>query len=179
VAKVEGENLDFDDLNRLGDDAAPQETAGEPSEGDLAELAADLAEGEVQPAETEKAEELPAPEVGAAEESPKGPSNLPTYLAWAGAIAAVVVLLALGWLEVLCISTALYVVSMGLVSYGIWQGRRSNSIYTVLLACALAAVLTALYCLWLEAGRYQFDVNARDARPRVGMSRTIDARWLA
>ena len=102
--------------------------------------------------------------------------KLPIYLEWGGAIGIPVIILALAWFEVLYFSTALYVISVGFIPYGIWKGRETNTVYTVILGCTLVAVLTAIYCLWLEVGRYNFEVKAKQ---RAGISRPIQAGFLA
>ena len=166
MANVDGENLDFDVLKELGEEVAPAEPTAEPQATEPSE-----AEGE-----HKKAEPSEVSEEGFQEETEKGPSKLPVYLEWAGVIAIPAIILALAWLGVWYFSTAFYVISVGLIPYGIWKGRETNTVYTVILGCTLVAVLTAIYCLWLEVGRYNFDVKAKQ---RVGLSRPIQAGFLA
>jgi hypothetical protein len=89
------------------------------------------------------------------------------YVEWAIAagIGATIVVLAL--LGLLFFSTAVYFITVGLIAYGLWRNRRSNDIYIVLLGCALIFVCTAMYFLWTELGRYQFEIKAKQ---RVSMN---------
>ena len=75
----------------------------------------------------------------------------------AGGIALVLLLLAL--VGLFNFSTAFYVVAVGVLAYALWKMRELNDLYTVILGFALIAILTAVYCLWLEVGRYQFDTK--------------------
>ncbi len=105
------------------------------------------------------------------EAEPEKPATLSEQLkanldwAIAGGIAVVMLLLAV--LGLFNYATAIYVVAVGLVVYAMWKMRETNDLYTVVLGCALIAILTAIYCLWLEWGRYQFDTRAREAKQRV------------
>ena len=159
---VDGENFDLDALKGIVEEAAPEEPTAEPIEG--------------QPVEAEQAELREASEEGFQEETEKGPSKLPVYLEWAGVIAIPVIILALAWFGVWYFSTAFYVISVGLIPYGIWKGRETNTVYTVILGCTLVAVLTAVYCLWLEIGRYNLEVKAKQ---QVDISQPIQAGFLA
>jgi hypothetical protein len=96
--------------------------------------------------------------------------KLPWYLDLAVAGAVALVLLGLAALHLFGFSTALYLIAIGLIPYGVWKGGAANSIYTMILACALAAVVTAAYLLWLELERYHLDIKAREGRQRVAMS---------
>lgn len=150
MANVNGEspNFNFDELEMLGEETAPVEPIAEP--------AAEQPIGtEREQADTEKPEEGEVPEELAAGEGEKKLGELPVYLEWGGATAISVILLALALLHILYFATAFYVISVGFVGYAIWKGRATNTVYTVILGCALVAVLTAIYCLWLEVGRYQ------------------------
>ena len=49
------------------------------------------------------------------------------------------------------------------------MGRKTNTVFVVILGCVLAAVLTSVYCLWMELVRYKFDIKAQDAKQRVSM----------
>ncbi len=124
-------------------------------------------------AETEKVEE-PAEETPA-EEKPekeaKPPSKLMANLDWAiaGGIAALLLLLGLSGL--LNLATAVYAISVALVLFAIWKSRQTNDMYTVILGCALIAILTAVYCLWMEVGRYRFDIKAREAKQHASAPR--------
>jgi len=153
VSQGNDDHLDFDDLNLSGDDLAMEEPAA----------------GEVASEEAAPAEPLTPPEEPVVADEPAGKSpgaSLP-YVEWCIAAAVAVVILGLGWRGIMYLSTALFIVSIGLVCYALWRCRQSSGIETVLLGCALVAVLTALYCLWLEMGRYGFDIKARDSKQRV------------
>jgi hypothetical protein len=56
--------------------------------------------------------------------------------------------------------------------------RKTNDLYTVILGCALIAILTGIYCLWLEWGRYQFDTKARQAKQHASAARLPGPRSL-
>jgi hypothetical protein len=144
---------------------AAEETAAKPAEAEGQEAAAESAgEGEEEPATEEKPEPKPA--------------KWPFFVEWGAIVGVPVILLGIAFLHLLYFATVIYVVSVALIPYAIWKGRQTNSVYTVILGCALVAVLTAVYCLWLEVGRYQFDIKAREAKQRVSMSVGIDAGFL-
>jgi hypothetical protein len=184
VANIEDEGFNFDDLNLPLDEltaAEPEVTAETPGE-----LAPELAEPEAEPLETEKAEEQPyeeqpheEPAEATAEPVEKIPRKLPAHFALGVAIAAVLVLLALALIHVLYFSTGLYLISIGLIVYATWRDRATNTVYAVILGCALAAVLTAMYCLWLELDRYQLDIKARQIKAPVSVSRLVETQRLA
>ncbi len=169
MANVEGENPNLDALKVSGEEAVSAEPAAIASP----DLAAPTGEATAEPVQAEQAETETAEVEGA-----KEPGNLLVYLEWGGAIGIPAIILAFAWLEVLYFSTALYAISVGFIPYGIWQGRKTNTVYTVILGCTLVAVLTAIYCLWLEVGRYRFDIKAQNAKQRVGMSQPIEAGFL-
>ena len=176
MADIEGGSPDFfDDLDALavpGEDIASPDQAAEPTAEPVSELLADVGDAEA----AQIGEPTAEPEKPAAE---KKPSKLPLYLELAGAIGIPLLLLVLAWLQVLNFSTALYIIAVGFIPYGIWKDRETSTVYTVILACALAAVLTAVYCLWMEWGRYQFDVKARGAKQQVRASQPLQPASLA
>jgi hypothetical protein len=102
-------------------------------------------------------------------------SRLPQYLEWGALVGIPVVLVALATVQFIYFATALYLLSAGFVGYGIWRGRATGTIYTVLLGCAVIAILTALYCLWIELGRYQFNIRAKPPYSMV-QSPVVDSR---
>jgi hypothetical protein len=177
LAGLEAEDLippDFESL--LSSETVAPDAAEEPAleTAPMVEVVAEDAG-----AATEKAEEPGAegpaeekPEEEPAEKEAKPAGKLMAYLDWviAGGIAAGLLLLAL--VGLLNLSTAIYAVSVVVVVSAIWKARQTNDLYTVMLGCALVAILTAIYCLWLEVGRYRFDVKAREAKQRVS------APWL-
>lgn len=151
---------DLDDLMTPGDDLAPLEPDMElPDE--LATV--EPVEMEDVPVEDEQAlqEQEEASESEPDEQPLEKPTGLPPYLGLAGVVAGAVIVLALVFLHFIYLGTAIYAICVGLVLYGIWKDREMNTVYTALLGCALIAVLTAVYCLWIELGRYQFDISAK------------------
>jgi hypothetical protein len=78
-----------------------------------------------------------------------------------------VLLLAMGFIGLIFLATAVYFIAISVISYTIWVERKTNTVYTVMLGCALAAAVTCFYCLWLELGRYNFDIGAKNAKSRV------------
>jgi hypothetical protein len=118
-------------------------------------------------------------EAAAAEKKAKPQSKLMANLDWAIAGGVAVILLVVGLVGLLNFSTAVYAISVGLVFLAFWRGRRTNDLYTVILGCALIAVLTAVYCLWQEVGRYRFDIKAREAKQHVSAPRLPETRFLA
>lgn len=167
----------LDDLlssEMIGPEAA-EEAALQPA-AQSSEVAA-----EGQATETEKAEPSAAHEEDVEEkaEEAKKPSKLMSYLDWPVAAGAAAILLILAACQMLNFSTAIYVISVGCVACAIWKFRRTSNVYTVILGLCVIAILTSLYCLWLEVGRYQFDVKAREAKQRVSVSWPTEARFLA
>jgi hypothetical protein len=164
VANVEGESPNPDELKTPDEEATATEGAVPADEVVAAEAA-----------------ELERPVVDEEEEEEVEPSKLPFYLEIAGLIALPVIifvmasgdLLGVG-LNVLSIWTALYVIGLCLIAYILWMSRRSNTVYTVFLGCVLAAMLTASYCLWMELMKYQFDLNAREVKAKIGMSVPVE-----
>lgn len=145
------------------EESQPAEEAAAKPKGQEA-AAEPTGEGEEKSASEEKAEAKPIP--------------WPLYAEWGALVGIPVILLGLASLHLLYFATVVYVVSVALIPYGIWKSRQTSNVYTVILGCALAAVLTALYCLWLEIGRYQFDIRAREAKQRVSISLRIDPEFL-
>jgi hypothetical protein len=123
------------------------------------------------------------PEAVAAQETPpQSPEQAPAakksvklpgqYMEWGGAFLLFIVLLTAASLRIIFFSTAVYVIVVGLVCYAIWKSRATNTVYIVILGCTLVAILTAVYCLWTELDRYDFDVKARKAKQPFGMMQT-------
>ena len=190
MADVEGESPKFEDLNLPGEESAASEPSAEPPaeaasevsfsrEPEASEAAVESPEGET--AEVEIAEEAAEQyeadqrdgEEGEQPEEETPPNKLPVYLEYAGLACIPLILLVLGYSEVVFFSTALYLIGLGLIPYGIWKGRETNTVFTVILGCALAAVFTAIFCLWMEFGRYQFDVKAQEVKQRVSMVQPV------
>jgi hypothetical protein len=166
VAKVEDDNLNFEEMNLPDEDLSlPDE---EPAQVELADEAATaspvMAEEE---AVVEKAED-------AEEKKKKDSDKLNFYLICAGAAAIPVLLIVLAFADMILISTALYVICLGLIGFGLWMERKTNTISIVFLGCALAAILTAVYCIWIELRRYNFDIRAREAKERSAMTQPME-----
>lgn len=157
----DGDNLDFGDL-KLPDIDVFEEHAEPANEAD--EVMSEPVKPEVEQTEEEKVAE-PEPK--------KEQNNQSALIEWVGAVGVLLILLAIAWLGMLNFSTAIYLIAVAFVPFGIWKGRKTSTIFTVILGCTLIAVLTAVYFLWVEFGRYQFDVKARDGKHRIGMSQTI------
>jgi hypothetical protein len=185
LAGLDAEEFIPPDFESLLTSETVEPKVAEPSALPAAAPAVEVAAQEAAP-ETEKAEEPakeePAkeePGETAAEKKAKPSSPLMAYLDWAiaGGVAALLLLLAL--VGLLNFSTVLYVISVGLVLYAIWKGRQTNDLYAVMLGFSLIAVLTAVYCLWLEVGRYHFDVKAKEAKQHASAPRLPETHSLA
>ncbi len=138
----------------------------EPSgESMSAEVESRAAEAEV--AATEKEAEVPGEEVPAE----KPPSKWPRYLEIAILILVLLAISISAWQQWIFISTAIYILAVAAIPYALWKTRKTATIYTVFLGCVLAAILTAVYCLWVELGRYDFDIKAQEAKQRTVWSR--------
>ena len=191
MAKSEDHIPNFDNLDISDDKAAPSEPASaEPAEPEVVEIAAEpevveTVEAEVveppaaaaPPAEEEAGLAPPADkkeeEQEEKEPEEKEPSKLPLYLPVAAAIGLPVIVLLGAFLfaggTIGAISTAVYIIILGYIPLGLWIERKTNTVFVVILGCVLAALLTAVYCLWMELGRYKFDIKAQDAKQRVSV----------
>ena len=156
MANVEGENPDFDALQVPAEGEAAVEPVAEIK--DFAVSDEELAES-VESLDESAAETDEEVEDGSAKER----SKMSQYIEWGSVGGISVILLILAVCGILSYATAFYLIAVGLVPYGIWLGRETNTVYTVILGCALIGVLTAIYCLWMEVGRYQFEINAKKA----------------
>lgn len=166
MTNFEGDNIDFSDLNLGGIESLEEHIES------ADEVAAPI-KPEVEPSADEAEEEVVAAE-------PKEQrSKQSFYIELAVAIGVPVILLAIAGLHLLYVSTAIYLIAVGFVPYGLWKGRETSTIYTVVLGCALIAVMTAIYFMWVEFGRYEFDVKARDGKRRAGVSQTIPAGFCS
>jgi hypothetical protein len=97
-------------------------------------------------------------------------------LEWAGLALCLVVLLGVAAIGFIFYATAIYGFSLVAIAFTLWKGRKSNSLYVTILGFALAALLTGIYCLWLELAAYQLDIRARQMRPRLGMSVPVSTK---
>lgn len=169
-------NVDGDDDFNLSDLQLPSDEL--PAEELPADMLEPLPEVEVaptdlemvEPVEGEVQEEATSDQGPAAEAPPPTPrKSLPPYADIAAASGIGAVLVGLGVVGLIYISTAVFLIAVAAVFYTIWRNRATCSIYNVLLACALVAVLLSLYFLWIEIGRYHFDLRARDAKQGIGL----------
>ncbi|NLF07097.1 MAG: hypothetical protein GX594_03825 [Pirellulaceae bacterium] len=173
MAKVEGENPNFDELNTSGEENAPEEPVLE----DAAIEPLEPAEGAEAVAEEQPVEE-PAAETEESEaEAPEKPRKRSFLIEAVLAIGLPVVFVGLFLVNIIFLSTAVYLLGMCYIPLGLWMGRRSNTVFTVFLACTLAALMTASFCLWIELRRYEFDTKAQDAR--VSMTLPMGIETLA
>jgi hypothetical protein len=92
---------------------------------------------------------------------------------WGGLALVLVVLLAIAFFGLILYATAVYLFILTSVGYTLWKGRATNPIYVNLLGFALAAVITAIYCMWLELAAYDFSIRARESRPRLGVNAPV------
>jgi hypothetical protein len=167
VAKIDGDTPNFDHLNIPKGEPAPAEHAAEPEVVEVAEAQPAASEA---PAEEIKEFEPLADKEEIEEEEEKQPSKLPVVLPALAAIGLPVIALALAVLGMVYFSTAIYIILLGYVPLALWLGRKTNTVFVVILGCVVAAVLTACYCLWMELGRYKYDVKAQEAKQRVTMT---------
>jgi hypothetical protein len=168
VAKIE------DDLSNLDDMGLPDDMSA-PVEG-LAAMEEAAADGATVPAAEEPttAEEEKAKQPAAVDDD-MAPEKQPPYLAIALAVSVPVILLALAYFKILSFSTAIYIVGVAIVPLMIWIGRKTMTVYTVLLGCVLIALMTSVYCMWdIIYDRYKGDIKAQEAKQRVGMAQPVD-----
>ena len=168
MAKIE------DDISNLGDMGLPDDMTA-PFEG-LGAMDEAAADGATAPAEEKptaaKDEQDKQP---AAADDDMAPEKQPPYLAIALAVGVLVVLLALAYFKILSYSMAICIVGVAVVVLMIWMGRKTNTVYTVLLGCVLIALVTSVYCLWyILSDKYQGDIKAQEAKQRVGMVQPVD-----
>jgi len=167
VAKIEDDTPNFDDITSPDDMISPDDMvlpdeAFAPPEELAPDAAAVQAEAEPALADVERPKG-PAP----AFDDDMAPEKTPPYLAIAGTIAIPIALLAIAFFGYLNFSTAIYIIGLAIVSLMFWMGRKTSTVYTVLLGCVLIALMTAVYCLWVVLMRYHGDVKAQEAKQRV------------
>ena len=145
-----------------------------------------------EPAATEEAKETEAPEEAKGSETPeeaketKKPVDLfadekkadmtPLFLT-VGVLGLAVVLLVIAWAGLWDYSTAVYVIGLIFIPLLLWMGRKTNTIYVVLLGCVIAGLMTSIYFLWIVLAKYHFDIKASEAKQRVGMVQPVDRGW--
>jgi hypothetical protein len=135
------------------------------------------AEEEVAPAEVEESvAETKAP-VSAIDEDMEPKRTLP-MLEIGVAIGVPVACLAIAFLGYINLSTALYFIGVAVVALMTWMGRKTNSVYTVLLGIVLIALLTCIYYHWTVLAKLGFDVKAQEAKQRVTMAQPLDGNVM-
>jgi hypothetical protein len=194
---------DFDDLKLTGDESGEtaDEFAADLDFSSLDEVAAEpVAEAaDVEPVEpmaetaenaTVEAVDLEAREGGPVEQArepdldeedeDKEPSKLPLVLEVLAVIGVPVGLILLALNGTLAYWTSGYAVAMAFIPYVLWKGRATSTVFTVFLGCVLAAELTAIYVLFVELSRYEFDMKARTGKQqRVAVVQPIERGLLA
>lgn len=172
VPSQNDDNLDFeglDDLLSPGEELTPMEISDDLSaEGPLNAMEEPAVQEE--PAMVEPEARSEAEPAAAQEPSSGGSMPLAAYADWLATVGVAVAALALGLLGFIYLGTAVYVMAVAIVGTLLWKDRKTNSIYTVLLGCALIAIVTAVYCLWIELERYHFEIRAKR---RASVSATI------
>lgn len=191
MANVEDENPNFDELKMPGeeaaaeepileDESAPVDGADEPLQAvEATDAEAVEAEDAEVKAEEGKAEEEEKTDESEKEEAEKEAGKLPLVLELAGVIGVPVILLALFWFQIIFFSTSLFLIGIGLIPYGLWKGRKSNTVFAVFLGCSVAALLTASYCLWSVLRKSDFDLKAQEAKQRVSMLPPVERELFA
>ena len=172
--------MDKNDDDFLGSDLEPLEDL--PALAENADMAAEVKE--VEPAaELHEAEAPQAPEEVKEAKRPvdlfadeKKTDRIP-FLVVAGAFGLAVVLLILARAKFWDYSTAVYFAGLVFIPTLLWLGRKTNTVYVVLLACAIAALMTGIISLWKMWGWYEFDIRAADIKQRIGMVRPADYGW--
>ena len=184
---VEGEKPDLDESSLLSngpDDLKPLDLnspddllgepgpAGELAPGGDAELGQLADFGEVAKPDAEEAAQLQPGEVEEASSERTG--KLPAY-AEPGAVAAVCVgilgatyfaVASTGGLFFWCV-LSIYLLAMFLVAYVLWKNRETCTLYQVMLALSLLALLTAILCVVWELKAYEYDIKAEGAKQRA------------
>ena len=165
---INDEKPDFDELDRTGD--MPEET--EPDKLDLPgdELLQPDEATEDEKSETEK--ETKDQETGEleAEEEPEEKNKQELYVE-AAVIATVCVGILAGTFYgaaseglFYCSMLSIYLLAISAIPYVLWKSHETNTLYRVLLAITLAAILTAIMCMLSELKRYDYDVKAEGAQ---------------
>jgi hypothetical protein len=156
VAKVEDQTPGSDELTPLGEEPIAAEQAAE------AEPVALAAPAE----EVEAAAKVPDGEPPRLRGEKQGPSKLPVYLPAACALALPLIALGIAASGAIFYSTAVCIIVVGYIPLALWAARRTNSVFVVLLGCALAALLVGVYCLWMELASCKFDIKAQEAKQK-------------
>jgi hypothetical protein len=131
------------------------------------EVPADLSEAEA----PEEIKEIKKPVDLFADEKK---TDMTPFLVIAGVFGLAVVFLILAWANFWNYSTALYFAGLTFLPLLLWLGRKTNTVYVVLLACVIAVLMTSIFCLWTVLAKYHFDIKAAEAKERVGMVQPVD-----
>jgi hypothetical protein len=172
VAKIEDDIPNPDDVTSPDDMLSPDETLT-PLEETAPEAASVPAEEEPVAASAE-----PAKSPAAAVDDELAPEAKPPYVAIAVCIGVLVVLFALAYFKLFGYSTAIYVIGLAIIPLMLLLGRKTATVYTVLLGCVLAALMTSVYCLWSVLERYHGDVKAQAAKQGVSMTQPLDRNTM-
>jgi hypothetical protein len=135
------------------------------------------AEEEITPAEVEETVEKTKAPVSAFDEDMEPKRKLP-ILEIGVAIGVPAVCLAIAFLGYINFSTALYITGVAVVALMMWMGRKTNTVYTVLLGIVLIALLTCIYYHWTVLAKLGFDVKALEAKQRVTMAQPLDGNVM-
>lgn len=160
ITDASGKQIPVDDLAALADSAVLATADGVATE-EIAEKAPEAA------ASAEVEEEVSGAAIRKRSSLSETLAANQNYVEWGGLAGAAFVLALLGSFAVIYFATAVYLLAMIGVFYGIWKGRETNTAYSVILGCALAALLTAVFFVWTDLDRYQFDIKARGAKPHA------------
>jgi hypothetical protein len=172
------------------DEVAAATPAEEPVVGEGAETKSEVAgegllegisEGFAAQAAAEAAKEPPAEEAKEEEGKEKKPRQREKYLELAAMIGVPLVVLGIAGLCAMffttafgAFSTAVYLIALASIPFGIWKGRETSTVYTMILGGALAFILTGAFYLWLEIGRYNGDIRARSAKQHGAVAQVFE-----
>jgi hypothetical protein len=101
-------------------------------------------------------------------------TDLTPFLAIGGVLCLAVVIFLIAWALRWNNSTAVYFIGLTFIPLLLWLGRKTNTVYVVLLGCVIAVLMTCVYCLWTVLAWYHFDVKASQATQRVSMAQPVD-----
>jgi hypothetical protein len=193
VAKSEDKSPDFEEPILSDATLTPVEPIAE-AETPVAEAAPteskpeEAALAESKPEEIKSAEALPEepPSTEAKTEKPKK-KNTPSkavlderramkkkaamlYLTLSGLMGVPLILIALAHFKFLDYPIAIALCGVILMPWGLWLGRKTNTVYTAFLGLTVVALLAAVCFLWTELARYKGDIRANEAKQRTAVS---------
>ena len=168
MAKIEDDKPNLDDMISPDDMVLPDEALGFAGRSGAGSAPVPM-EADTAPVE-DKQPKGPAPAFDDGFE----PETQPPYLAIAGVIAIPIALLAIAFFGILNFSTAIYIIGLVIVSLMLWMGRKTNTVFTVLLGCVLIALMTSIYYHWdFLMKKYHGDVKAQEAKQRIEMTQPV------